>query len=393
MGFILPDGMITHSPLRHARPALAAFFAMGILWGSFAADLPDIKAMLGVGESRLGLLLLMTPLSAMLAMLAAPRLSVALGRFVLPVTTLAMALAFALPGQVAVWYLFPLAMLACGATTGAVDVLMNARTSALEEARGRPLMNLAHAAYSFGYAGGALGVGALRSMGQGPDVVMLTSAMAAGMVALLAFEADGRIDGLSHPEGGKGPGLGWVPVIGGGIVLIAFMTENAAEYWSALHIEQTLHGSPAMGSGAPAMLALTMGTARLLGQGLSRRVSPLHLLLGGATISALGAMSVAGAQSPALAYAGFVVMGIGSSVISPTAFTLVGQTAAPEARARAVARATMLGYAGYFVGPPSLGILAGLFGLRAAFVFAATILALVWVLAPLLARLTPNRSA
>jgi MFS family permease len=141
------------------------------------------------------------------------------------------------------------------------------------------------------------------------------------------------------------------------------------------------------------VLALTMGTARLLGQGLSARISPLRLLLGGAAISALGALGVAVAQSPGLAYAGFIVMGIGSSVISPTAFTLVGQTAAPDARARAVARATMLGYAGYFVGPPSLGIIAGAFGLRAAFVFAAAILAFVWLLAPLLARLRPAGSA
>jgi MFS family permease len=104
-------------------------------------------------------------------------------------------------------------------------------------------------------------------------------------------------------------------------------------------------------------------------------------------------LTVAVAQSPQIAYAGFIVMGIGSSVISPTAFTLVGATAAPEARARAVARATMLGYAGYFIGPPSLGIIAGAFGLRSAFVFAAAMLAFVWLLAPLLASLKPARSA
>ena len=76
-------------------------------------------------------------------------------------------------------------------------------------------------------------------------------------------------------------------------------------------------------------------------------------------------------------------MGIGSSVISPTAFSLVGQRAAPEARARAVARATLLGYFGYFFGPPLLGFVAGHLGLRMAFVFAAAMLMAV----PLLARL------
>ena len=41
---------MTISTLRQTRPALAAFFVMGILWGSFSADLPDIKTMLAVDE-------------------------------------------------------------------------------------------------------------------------------------------------------------------------------------------------------------------------------------------------------------------------------------------------------------------------------------------------------
>jgi MFS family permease len=379
------------STLRHTRAALAAFFAMGILWGSFAADLPDIKAMLGVSETRLGFLMFLTPLAAILAMRAAPWISEVLGRYVLGITTLCMALAFILPGQTGVWYLFPAAMLVCGATTGAVDVLMNARVSALEVARGRPLMNLCHAAYSFGYAGGALGTGALRSMGATPATVMAVAAGLAVLAALATFEADGKIDGLRAPPKGTSASLGLIPVFGGAIVLIAFMSENAAESWSALHIEQTLNGSAALGSAGPAVLALTMGTARVFGHGLSAKISSLRLLLIGAAISACGALAVAFAASPFLAYVGFIVMGIGSSVIAPTAFTLVGTMAAPEARARAVARATMLGYAGYFVGPPLVGLIAGGFGLRAAFVFTAALLGFVWLLAPLLVRLKPTR--
>ena len=383
--------MMNLSNLRHARAALAAFFAMGILWGSFAADLPDIKTMLGVSESRLGFLMFLTPLAAMLAMRAAPWISEQLGRYVLGVTSLLMALAFILPGQTGVWYLFPVAMLVCGATTGAVDVLMNARVSALEVARGRPLMNLCHAAYSFGYAGGALGTGALRSLGASPGVVMAVAAGLAALAALAAFEEDGQIDGLRAPPKGTSAALGLIPVIGGAIVLIAFMSENAAESWSALHIEKTLNGSAALGSAGPAVLALTMGTARVFGHGLSSRISALRLLLIGAAISACGALAVAFAASPFLAYAGFIVMGIGSSVIAPTAFTLVGTMAAPEARARAVASATMLGYAGYFIGPPIVGLIAGGLGLRAAFVFTAALLGFVWLLAPLLVRLKPVR--
>jgi MFS family permease len=182
-----------------------------------------------------------------------------------------------------------------------------------------------------------------------------------------------------------------IPVIGGGMVLIAFLTENAAENWSALHIERTLGGSPAEGAMGPAALALTMGFARLVGQGFATRVNPYALLTSGALIAASGALIAAAAVNPATAYAGFIVMGIGASVIAPTAFSLVGRLAEPDAKARAVARATLLGYFGYFIGPPLLGFLAGTFSLRAAFVFAAAMLAFIVLLAALLHRTAKDR--
>jgi predicted MFS family arabinose efflux permease len=373
--------------LAYARPAIAAFAAMGVLWGSFAADLPDIKAMLGVDEAQLGLYLLLTPVAAVGAMLLAPRAGTLFGRFALPLACLLMTLGFILPGQ-APLALFPLAMMAAGAGTGLTDVLMNARVAALENDRAAPLMNLCHAAYSFGYAGGALATGALRQAGVAPPELLTLMAALAGLLALASIESDGRITGLTTPKGQTALPLGLLPILGGAMVLVAFMTENAAENWSALHIEKTLGGSAAAGAMGPALMAMTMGLARLGGQGLAARLPALKLLTLGAAVSATGTLIAAAALNPMMAYAGFIIMGIGSSVIAPTAFSLVGQRADPRSRARAVARATLFGYFGYFFGPPLVGLIAGGVGLRFAFVFAAALLALV----PLLARSLIRRS-
>lgn len=378
--------MIPLSTVVYARPAIAAFAAMGVLWGTFAAVLPDLKAMLGVDERQLGLLIFLTPIAAISAMLVASGFGAAMGRLALPLSVTLMALAFALPGQASVWWLFPMAMACAGAATGLTDVLMNARVAAMETSRGLHLMNLTHAAYSFGYAGGAVMTGVLRGAGWSPAWVMGTMAAVGLVCGLLTLERDGRIEGLRKPKDGSALPLGWVPVIGGGIVLIAFMTENAAENWSALHIEKTLGGSPEEGALGPAMLALTMGFARLGGQWLAGKLDPFTILRIGAVVASVGALVVSQAPGPALAYLGFFVMGIGASVLAPTAFSLVGQLSAPEARARAVARATLLGYFGYFVGPPLLGVIAGTFGLRSAFVYAACLVGMIFVLAPMLAR-------
>lgn len=369
-----------------ARAPLAAFAAMGVVWGGFAAALPDIKTQLGVDEAQLGLMLLFSPIAAVTAMLLAPAFGAAMGRLALPLAALTMGLGMALPGQAASLVLFPLAIMVCGAGTGLTDVLMNARVAELENTRKIHLMNLCHAAYSFGYAGAAIGTGAMRGAGWSPAWVLGSMALVAAALALTTWEQDGQIDGLRKPKGPGAAGLGLLPLLGGAVVLIAFMTENAAEAWSALHIEKTLGGSPEQGALGPAALALTMGFARLAGQGLVARVNPYRLMTGGAVIAALGAMLAATAQTPLMAYTGFIVMGLGASVIAPTAFSLVGRLARPEARARAVARATLFGYCGYFFGPPLLGFIAGGFGLRWAFVFAACLLLVVLVLSPLMAR-------
>jgi MFS family permease len=380
--------MSTHSTLRAARPALAAFAAMGVGWGAFAAVLPDLKAMLDVTEAELGRLMFMAPIAAVLAMLTAPAVGAAMGRYAMFGATILMALAFALPGQAASVWVFPIALMACGAATGLTDVLMNARVTEMERDRDQPLMNLCHAAYSFGLGGGAILTGFMRQADWPPGWVTGGMAAVTCVLALLTYEDDGTIHGLRRPRDRATAGLGLIPVIGGGIILIAFMTENAAENWSALHIEKTLGGSPVVGSLGPAVLAITMGTARLIGQGVAHRVAPRWLLTGGAVVSATGALIVAGAVSPAMAYAGFIVMGCGSALIAPTAFSLVGTMSRPEARARAVARATLLGYFGYFFGPPILGFIAGSLGLRMAFVFAAAMLIIVPVLARAMARQT-----
>lgn len=369
-----------------ARGPLASFAVMGVMWGMIAADLPDLKAQLGVDEAQLGLLLFPTPVSAVAAMFLAPMAARLGGNGALLGATLLMTLAFAMPGQATTVWAFAAAMMACGATTGLTDVLMNARVSAIEAARGQSLMNLCHAAYSFGYAGAAFGTGALRSAGWPPSQLLATLAALAAIAGLMSWERGGAIGGLDRPRDGLAARLGWVPVIGGAMVFIAFLTENASENWSALYIEETLGGSPAHGATGPALMALTMGVARMFGQEFANRFRPERLLMGGAVVSAAGLVLAAGAMGPGMAYAGFVIAGIGASVISPTAFSMVGALARPEARARAVARATMIGYLGYFVGPPAFGLMAGEVGLRTTFVVAAGLLTLILLLAPIMAR-------
>jgi len=169
---------------------------------------------------------------------------------------------------------------------------------------------------------------------------------------------------------------------GGGIVLVAFLAENAAEGWSALHIERTLGGGAAQGAFGPAMLGLTMGIGRLSGQLIADRLRETLVIRWAALVSALGALLAAGAVNLPMAYLGFALFGLGISVLAPMGLALVGKRVAPVHRTRAISRTAVIGFLGFFIGPPLMGLLSEMFSLRVSFGVVA--LLLVTILAMLL---------
>ena len=95
------------------------------------------------------------------------------------------------------------------------------------------------------------------------------------------------------------------------------------------------------------------------------------------------------APSPAVAIAGYGVLGLGVATIVPIAFTLAGNTAGVPP-AWAISRVTTLGYAGLFMSPPVIGLVAHATGLAVALAIPAALLALV---GPLSRRTRDDRAA
>lgn len=373
------------SQIRLARATIYAFASMGVLWGAYAALIPDTKAMLAVGDAAFGSLLLATPIAAMSAMLMAPYLAPRFGHAVLPLSVIALACAFLLPGWMHQPILFAAAMVLVGGANGFLDVTMTARVSGLETDRGLHLMNLNHAAYSFGYAASAILTGVARNAGWAPGEVLGLAGLLIVLFSPVAFERGVGAAGFGAAATSR-PRFSKLALWGGLIVMIAFMAENASENWSALHIERSLGGSKHEGSFGPAVLALTMGIGRLSGQMLIAHLSERRLIIGGTVVAAFGTAAVGLAPSVLLAYVGLVVAGVGISVLAPTCFAVVGRLSSPDQRNHVIARTTALGYFGYFIGPPSLGFLSQALGLRYALVaMAGTILLTLYLFPKLMA--------
>lgn len=350
-----------------SRGPIAGFVAVGLYWGAFAALVPDLKPQVGLSDGGFGLAMLVSTIGAVIAMWLAPVVQRWLGARDLALLGGAMAAAFLLPGLTSTGAAFAFAMMAGAMTSGTLDVAMNARLSMLEEQSRRSLMNLNHGFYSISYAVSALATGFAREAGWSPFMVF--AALSVPTLLLCVQMARAPVgDTPQQADAGPPAPLSWALLAPLGlIVLVAFMAEQGTEGWSALHLERGLGAGAAQGALGPAILGITMAVGRLSGQAVAQRVSEAAVIRLAAMLTCVGAVTAAWAQGLAMAYLGFGLLGLGVSVVAPMAFAWTGRLVSSRYKALAISRVAVMGYAGFFVGPPLMGGLSEGFGLAASF--------------------------
>ena len=368
----------------NARWALACFVALGVYAGAWGALIPDIKRQVGASDAELGFALLFAAAGTVPGTLIAGRLWRRLGWWLLPASALGSAIALVGPMVVSTPLMLGLALLFTGFTSGMLDVAMNAAVSDTEARRNARLMYGAHALFSLGGLA-SFPTGIARQMGAQPAHVLAVVAVVYVVVGLGAIRAARQAAQVPHVDtdistGGRNRGLIFKAIAALAILCaVSFLIEDAVSNWSALHLEQTLGSGPAMGGAAPGMFALAMFFGRSLGQRLGNRFSERALLSAGAAVAAVGLAVVAAAPTPVIALAFIAVAGMGIALVAPALYARAGRTASSHNRAAAIARLTSFGYTGFLLGPPLMGGLAEVVGLRGAFSVMAVMAALLAV--------------
>lgn len=372
--------------LRASRAPAAALVAIGLFWGSFAAWLPDIKARAGVSDAEFGALMMLSACGGMIAMSLAPRLKARFGPNLLAASAIPVAVVAVLPALIGSKWELGLVLIGVGMSMSLCDILANIRLSEIEARVGHSLMNLNHALFSLALALSAALMGFARraeiphlatTMILGAAILALVPLMRRRNPATGMAEDDHATGGLPAP---------WLLVLPGAAILwLSFMAENGTESWAAIHIERTLGAEGGLGAFGPAMFGLAMGIARLAGQWLAVKLGEVRLIAVSVILATIGGLLLAFAPGLGLALTGAAALGLGVAVVVPTANSLIGRTVPDLQRASAIARAWMLGFTGFFIGPPVMGFVSQNFGLRVAFALVALMVALMlpclWVLA------------
>lgn len=368
--------MINRQLIRASWAPLCAFVVLGCAWGAFAALVPDLQKAIGVGDGELAGVMLISAIGAIAAMRFAPWLDSKLGRHGIVVLTVVLLLVFQLPGQMSTWAGLTIALFLCAAATGSLDVVMNAHLSQIEAREGRPLMSFHHAMFSFGYAIAAFSTGLIREAGGGA-VVSFALVGLLGLLLLPSMVLPKTVVAQDQEKNASMSGNNRFLIIIGLIIAIAFMCEQASEGWSALHLERSLNAGAALGAMGPAILGLTMGIGRLGGQAIAQYLSEERVIQIAAIFAALGSAVAAAAINFPLTYLGFAALGLGISVIAPLGLALVGRISPADQRVKAISNVALIGYTGFFIGPPIMGGLAEIASLATSFAALALLLAIL----------------
>jgi predicted MFS family arabinose efflux permease len=332
------------------------FFVNGAAIGTWAAKIPYLQDRFDLSKSTLGLILLTMSLGVIVALPLMGQAIVRLGSArSTRVAGVACCLFLPLPLLSPDPLLLPLALLAFGAVTGAMDVSMNAHGVALETAFGRPMMSSLHAGWSFGGFSGAGAVGLATAAGADPRVQ--TVAMAVVLLAFLAVCLAALGPGSERAPGGgfRRPSRGVVLLAV--LCFLTMVTEGAMADWGGLYLRGDLGASAALAASAFAAFAAGMTIGRLAGDWLNRRLGAVRLLRGGSALAAIALGTVLLAGDPIAAMAGLLLVGAGVSNGVPLLFSAAGRGDV-EVSGPSIAAVSSMGSIGFLVGPPFIGFVA-----------------------------------
>ena len=355
------------------RAVGVTFFVNGTVFGTFASRLPWIADRLHLSSGTLGLVGLSTSIGALATMPFAAQFVHRYGpKATTRVLIVASSGALVLPAVAPDLLVLTAMMLIFGALTGINDNAMNAQAVEAEQRIGKSIMSGLHGMWSLGVLAGAL-IGSLSARAHLDPViqfaVVAVASAAAGGVAGVWFAGQAPVGAAAEIDV---PRFAWPR---GTILLIGLVgfasifVEFAANDWSAVFMHWDLHSSQAAAAIATGAFAGSMATGRLCGDAAVRRFGPVLSVRACGVLGTAGCVLVATSPAAVTALIGFILIGLGVSVVVPLVFAAAGRSG--PSPAIGVAGVATVSYGAGMAAPSVMGGVADISSLRIAFAVAA----------------------
>lgn len=348
---------------------IAAFAFHATVSGSLGPRLPAIKAQAGLSDAELGSalvgfaagLFVGTRLASWPIRRFGSRATLRVGIPLFAASLIGPALAHDLAS-------LTLALVLMSLAGGLLDVAMNANAVVVERSAGRPILSGIHGVWSAGLlvasvvaaGSAALGMSPLRQFG------IVAAVLAPLSVPLLRGLIGDREDPPTQAVPGARRKVPWGIVLPlGAVGFCSFLGEGAVHDWSAVYLRERLGASQAVAALGFTGFALGMTVSRLLADRWSTRFGPVALVRAGGLVAAVALACGLLVPEPAVAIAGFTVLGAGLAPVVPTVFSAAGNLGHGSG-ATALGWVVTISYLGGILGPGVIGVVSGSVGLRAA---------------------------
>jgi predicted MFS family arabinose efflux permease len=270
------------------------------------------------------------------------------------------------------------AMLLFGAAGSLYNMAINSEGTVIEATGNRAIMSGLHGMFSLGGMVGAALTGAMLQAGVQPAMQLILICPA--ILTLATVTARTMLD--SHPVADVGQAhfvLPRGPLLLIGVMIMAGMAAEGVMYdWSVLYLKQELGQPPGFAALAYTSFSGAMALTRFGGDGLRKYLSRRSLIGFGASFAALAMLTVLWFANSWAAIAGFACVGAGLATVVPMLFIAASKIPGTSPAA-GIAAASAIGYGGFLLSPPLVGLIAHATSLSAALsvvVLAALILAL-----------------
>ena len=346
--------------------ALAVLFLVdGAGFGTWAAHVPVFKQFLHIENGSLTFVLISVIAGAIISMPVTGQLIARYGsRRVIWNAAISYVFMIGLLAQASSFWLLVIFAGLFGAAKGAFDISVNAQAMAVEKYYGQSSMSFFQGCWS---AGGLLGAGAAGLMLQHQGTVRSDLSFTAGVLVLCCIlTLPMLVEEAVRPRAAAK--LVWpnaallrIAVLGS----FGLLTEGAIADWASVYLHSNVGVTLPLAAAGYAAYAIAMAAARFSGDWLAQRVSGKNILHGSGLLIAAGLGCTLLSHSWWPAVIGLMLAGIGVANIVPVIWGVAGRDTRMGAGPAISATAT-IGYCGFLTGPPIIGSLAVMIGLRQA---------------------------
>lgn len=378
---------------RKRRNALFAFFFIpGLSMASWVTRTPAIRDTLGVSIAEMGSILFGLSVGSMSGILLAGWLVDRCGTKSIMAAGLwciVAAMAFIAAGDATSQpFIVALGLASFGFGMGISEIAVNIDGADVERVTGTHLLHALHGCFSLGTVCGAL-IGIALNAFVFPvfwhmvGIAIVCALLIVGLIKYIpensALQRVEPSDGLrtATPSLWRDPSILAIA----SIVLAMALAEGSANDWLPLLIVDEYGLSQTSGSMVFLAFACAMTVGRFSGGILLKRLSRPAVIRASAIVGAIGIATIIIATEPFFAGVAVILWGLGASLGFPVAISAAGDSG-PNGAER-VKWVAIAGYIAFLVGPPLLGFIGEVAGLRnALFVVLAFVAAASFVRIP-----------